>query len=461
MSERTQGTLLQALTRLRAAVWCIFDDEGVETVLAGFRDALVELGIDFLYCSIAIVNEEQGVFERLYISPANMSDRSVVPLEGTAAFAAWNTGSVLYRCDIEEEDRYDERQRHWREPDQEIRSVVDVPFSLGTVAINSGRPNAFTPEQIDQVKALAGVVEAAYERLAFVQKQAVDAERYRVIFHNATAAIALVNQEDGSFVEFNEETCEMLGYTREELYSMTIFDIEESRAEIKRRMERILRSGGINFETQQRRKDGTELQVWVSTKTIEVGDHRYIQTLWRDITQQKETERRLNEYFEEEQSRPIPDMKKRVGTRVKSRRRFLKMSQEELAGKIGKTSGYISQVENGLTGLKLQVLAECADALGVSPSYFVRSGSFEQRRNGLDPFLQDHEVILARIVEEGRDWSHERMSFMLNGFLSAMQLSDEEAELIMRLVEHLAGRRLPSGSRDLADVEQWAAGGQS
>ncbi len=58
--------------------------------------------------------------------------------------------------------------------------------------------------------------------------------------------------------------------------------------------------------------------------------------------------------------------------RIKQRRIALKMSQDELARKVGYQSrSAISKVENGDRDISQSMIAKYAEALGVSPSYLL------------------------------------------------------------------------------------------
>lgn len=67
----------------------------------------------------------------------------------------------------------------------------------------------------------------------------------------------------GKIIETNEEYCRMSGYTREELFQMTINDMEATmdNEEIVRRIELIKKHGRASFESEHIKKDGTHYPV--------------------------------------------------------------------------------------------------------------------------------------------------------------------------------------------------------
>ena len=123
-------------------------------------------------------------------------------------------------------------------------------------------------------------------------------QKYRAIFEQAGDSIILFDAETGEILDFNDKTCQTLGYTRDEFAKLKIpdFEVEESIEEVAAHVKRIVDSGSDIFETRHRTKDGHILNILVSTRAVSIGDRKFIQGLWRDITQQKEAEQKLMAY---------------------------------------------------------------------------------------------------------------------------------------------------------------------
>jgi transcriptional regulator with XRE-family HTH domain len=65
-------------------------------------------------------------------------------------------------------------------------------------------------------------------------------------------------------------------------------------------------------------------------------------------------------------------MSKRVGARIQSRRKELKMGADELAQKIGKSKATLYRYENGdIENVPLDILEPIAAALEVTPAYLM------------------------------------------------------------------------------------------
>jgi PAS domain S-box-containing protein len=98
--------------------------------------------------------------------------------------------------------------------------------------------------------------------------------------------------EDAGFQEVNPAYCNLLGYSREELLTLSIPDVEanESPDEIVRRIAVIKTSGAARFETVHRRKDGSSVAVEISATHITVNDAGLFLSIVRDLTHRRRVE---------------------------------------------------------------------------------------------------------------------------------------------------------------------------
>jgi formate hydrogenlyase transcriptional activator len=120
---------------------------------------------------------------------------------------------------------------------------------------------------------------------------------FRTLLDQSNDAIEVVDPETMRFLDVNERACVELGYSREELLSMTVFDIaldidEKSRAGVRQQLRE---SGFAIIESVHRRKDGTTFPVEVNMRTVQL-DREYVVAVSRDITARKRTEERLQEF---------------------------------------------------------------------------------------------------------------------------------------------------------------------
>ncbi len=100
--------------------------------------------------------------------------------------------------------------------------------------------------------------------------------------------------EKGRIIIFSDSFASMLGYTRDEIYKISIFDIEKNltKSDIEEFRER-LKTQKILLETKHTKKDGSVIDVEINEKTILLNNTPYIYAVSRDITQRKKYEANL------------------------------------------------------------------------------------------------------------------------------------------------------------------------
>ena len=108
--------------------------------------------------------------------------------------------------------------------------------------------------------------------------------------HSADAVFWIT--ADGRVEYVNEAACRSLGYSRQELLSLTINDIEApgSVQACAQRWQELKAGGALTFESQYRTKDGQTYPVEVSANYLSYGDTEYDCTFARDISARKQAE---------------------------------------------------------------------------------------------------------------------------------------------------------------------------
>ena len=114
---------------------------------------------------------------------------------------------------------------------------------------------------------------------------------YRGLFENAHDAILIIHPENEVVLEVNQRACEMYGISRSEFIGMSLEtiskDTERGRSRIKETLER---GTSYNFETIQRRGDGTEMLLDINASVVQYKGQTAIQSINRDITDRKRAE---------------------------------------------------------------------------------------------------------------------------------------------------------------------------
>ncbi|MBI5549570.1 MAG: PAS domain S-box protein, partial [Deltaproteobacteria bacterium] len=125
---------------------------------------------------------------------------------------------------------------------------------------------------------------------------AEQAVRWQILVEQSRDGIVVLDM-DGRLVEVNQRYCAMLGYTAEEMRALRLWDCEaiDSQAQALERLRAMDRPSGTYFETRHRRKDGTSLDVEVSTHDLAWGTGKRLLCIVRDASarMQLEAEREL------------------------------------------------------------------------------------------------------------------------------------------------------------------------
>ncbi len=100
---------------------------------------------------------------------------------------------------------------------------------------------------------------------------------------------------DARFFYANDRACQYLGYSREELLSMTVHDVDpDFPASVwPKHWEELKRRGCFTFETRHRTKDGALAPVEITVNYLEFEGKEYNCAFVRDITERKHAEESL------------------------------------------------------------------------------------------------------------------------------------------------------------------------
>lgn len=112
---------------------------------------------------------------------------------------------------------------------------------------------------------------------------------------NAAIGICILNND--RIVKVNEQMCRNLGYTREELTSMNVLDIDPfiTKEKLSILVKDFLKCGYSHIESRHRRKDGTSFPVDITTTRINYEGNQLGVSFVQDITERKMAEDALRE----------------------------------------------------------------------------------------------------------------------------------------------------------------------
>jgi len=133
----------------------------------------------------------------------------------------------------------------------------------------------------------------------------VSEERYRTQFHRASEGIFSLSPA-GDLIEVNEAFARMHGYTREDMLSMNLRDLDtpETSVQMPERMGRLLAGEALTFEVEHYHKDGHGFPMEVSASLVSSGGTPFILAFHREITERRQADaerRRLQAQLQQAQ----------------------------------------------------------------------------------------------------------------------------------------------------------------
>jgi PAS domain S-box-containing protein len=137
------------------------------------------------------------------------------------------------------------------------------------------------------------------ERMRVEEALRESEKKYLDILNNANDAIFVheftENGDMGRFIEINDVACQMLGYTREEMFQMRPSDISTNHHEpsLDNVLEDLRVLGKARFESEHRRKDGSILPVEINDHVVELQGRMVAIAVVRDISERKRLEEAL------------------------------------------------------------------------------------------------------------------------------------------------------------------------
>ncbi|HEY4786599.1 MAG TPA: PAS domain S-box protein, partial [Bacteroidales bacterium] len=112
---------------------------------------------------------------------------------------------------------------------------------------------------------------------------------------NTSDAIFIKEEQDNHYLYVNHQACQFLGYSKEELCNMSVYEFDPSVTDktVDKILSDVHTKGFSSFETGHKRKDGSIFPVEVTIVFLEFSGKRYIMSHVRDITEQKQYQQNL------------------------------------------------------------------------------------------------------------------------------------------------------------------------
>ena len=172
---------------------------------------------------------------------------------------------------------------------------IEVPFTSAKGQKHWVRTGAEAiRDESGAVIRVVGYITDVSERRASEEALRQSEEKFRTLVDEA-AEMLFVHDLDGRICEVNRAAAEGTGYSREELLTLSVWDLDPDAA-ARKDQDRIWQGMPIGslalVEARHRRKDGSEYPAEVRIAKVEFGGHSYILALSTDISARRQAEER-------------------------------------------------------------------------------------------------------------------------------------------------------------------------
>ena len=165
--------------------------------------------------------------------------------------------------------------------------LQELAALAGTIAREENYQLRATAHGQDEVGTMAEAFNAMLARIDEKTRDLIASERrFRTLVDQGVDAFFLLDGE-GRFLDVNQMACDSLGYTREELLTLTVADVDGesvSRRDREQFWAKLVPGEAITLTSHHKRRDGALFPVEVRLGVLEMEGRRCIMGLARDIT---------------------------------------------------------------------------------------------------------------------------------------------------------------------------------
>lgn len=186
-----------------------------------------------------------------------------------------------------------------------IKSLVILPFKVRG-AYHSAisfehieHTGPWSEQDIQLLQISSEIISTAFERRQADEMLRKSEEQYRLLFDKNNDQIFLHKIDDElkptRFINVNERACEKLGYSKEELLQLTVYDIDakEEQQKIQNNSRILLERKSHLFETIHVTRNGELCPVEINAHIVEMDGEQVVFSIARDISERKQIEEEI------------------------------------------------------------------------------------------------------------------------------------------------------------------------
>lgn len=208
---------------------------------------------------------------------------------------------------------------------------------------------------------------------------------YRHLFEYANDSIFIIDLSTSRILDANQNAARRLGYTRKELLNLKTKDIDVPVPEARHKQinHQLQATGSIIFDHALRRKDGTEIQVEISSRIIEYCDQLVSLSFMRDITARMQAEERM----------------RLLESAVENTQDGILITEAKHLDAPGPELLYVNQAFTRITGYDL------AEVLGRTPRLLQGPKTDRSQLDKIKTALQDQKPVQVELLNYRKDGS--------------------------------------------------------
>ena len=187
---------------------------------------------------------------------------------------------------------------------QGARSQYCVPFAsggnlLGVLNLYLDPNHTCSEKEMKFLSAIGGVLASSLERKQAMETLRKSEASYRAVFDNASDSIFIHDAETGRILDVNRKTCEVFGYTHDQMLTLNVGDISAegeppfSQKDAVRLIKEVASGSGRLFEWHCRDSSGRLFWVEVNLSLARLGSDDRVLAFVRDIDARKRAEQRV------------------------------------------------------------------------------------------------------------------------------------------------------------------------
>ncbi|UCE28268.1 MAG: PAS domain S-box protein [Candidatus Coatesbacteria bacterium] len=260
-----------------------------ERVLVGLIDTL-----DFDIGSVRLYNKEKERLERTAVVGITVDGDKLAPPqwlddEHYIGASIARTRKGVFAPDIAVHEL--SSTHRGRVDELDIKGLVGYPLIgadgrlIGTMELAAHKVLGLGKDENEIIRTVVEMLTVSIERRLAEEAVAESEEKYRALFEQAGDAVYLETLE-GKILEANDQACDMLGYTKDELLGMSVADLTppEIREVLPDVAKELSESGAIQMEAVNVKKDGSFIPVELNARLITVAGRPLVFAIVRDIS---------------------------------------------------------------------------------------------------------------------------------------------------------------------------------